>query len=86
MELSTRKGAVTDALEALKEKRPAGHHPDEILSMLEAVPDLRQALKTAADDELAEIFRAFDVRVSYDKTRQVIEETRRSPRPKCKLS
>jgi hypothetical protein len=73
VELSTRKGAVTDALEALKEKRPAGHHPDEILSMLDAVPDLRQALKTAADDELAEIFRAFDVRVSYDKTRQVID-------------
>src|SRR5271168_1170541 len=59
VELSTRKAAVTDALEALNEKRPAGHHPDEILSMLNAVPDLRQTLKTAAHDELAEIFRAF---------------------------
>lgn len=73
VELSTRKAAVTDALEALNEKRPAGHHPDEILSMLDAVPDLRQTLKTAADDELAEIFRAFDVRITYDKTRQVLD-------------
>jgi site-specific DNA recombinase len=73
VELSTRKAAVTDALEALKEKRPAGHHPDEILSMLDAVPDLRQTLKTAADDELAEIFRAFDVRITYDKARQVLD-------------
>lgn len=51
MELSTRKAAVTDALEVLNEKRPAGHHPGEILSMLDVVPDLRQTLKTAADDE-----------------------------------
>jgi hypothetical protein len=73
VELSTRKGAVTDALEALNETRPAGRHPDEILSMLDAVPDLRQTLKTAAHDELAEIFRAFDVRITYDKSRQVLD-------------
>ena len=73
MELSTRRGAVTDALEALNETRPAGRHPDEILSMLDAVPDPRQTLKTAADNELAEIFRAFDVRIAYDKTRQVLD-------------
>jgi|HubBroStandDraft_6_1064221.scaffolds.fasta_scaffold719103_2 hypothetical protein len=41
--------------------------------MLDAVPDLRQTLKTANDDELAEIFRAFDVRITYDKTRQVLD-------------
>jgi hypothetical protein len=41
--------------------------------MLDAVPDLRQTLKTADDDELAEIFRAFDVRITYDKSRQVLD-------------
>jgi hypothetical protein len=39
-ELSTRKRAVTEAIDALKVERPAGHHPDEILAMLDAVPDL----------------------------------------------
>jgi hypothetical protein len=39
VELSTRKAAVTDALETLKAKLPAGHHPDEILAMLDALPD-----------------------------------------------
>ena len=62
-----------DALEALKETRPAGHHPDEIAAMLDAVPDLRPTLTTATAEELAEIFRAFDVRITYDKTRQVLD-------------
>jgi site-specific DNA recombinase len=72
-ELSTRKAAVVDALEALKDMRPAGHHPDEIAAMLDAVPDLRPTLTTATAEELAEIFRAFDVRITYDKTRQVLD-------------
>jgi hypothetical protein len=37
VDLSTREAAVTDATEALKAKRPAGHHPDEIVAMLDAV-------------------------------------------------
>jgi hypothetical protein len=41
--------------------------------MLDAVPDLRQTLKVAAHDELAEIFRAFNVRITYDKNRQVLD-------------
>jgi site-specific DNA recombinase len=72
MELSTRKAAVTDALETLKEKRPAGHHPDEIVAMLDAVPDLRKTIATATEEELAEIFRAFDVEITYDKNLQVL--------------
>ena len=70
VELSTRKAAVTDAIEALNEQRPAGHRPDEILAMLDAMPDLRETIKNASDSELGEIFRAFDVSVVYDKTRQ----------------
>jgi hypothetical protein len=69
-ELSARKSGVTAAIDALKAKRPAGHHPDEIAAMLDAVPDLRKALKTASDEQLADIFGAFDVTISYDKTTQ----------------
>jgi len=32
--------------------RPAGHHPDEIAAMRDAVPDLRKALKTPAESSL----------------------------------
>jgi site-specific DNA recombinase len=69
-ELSTRKAAVTGALDALRAKRPDGHHPDEIVAMLDTVPDLRNALTTADDEELAEIFRAFDLTITYDKPGQ----------------
>jgi hypothetical protein len=70
VELSTRKSAVADALDALRAKRPAGHHPDEIVAMLDTVPDLRPALNAASDEELVEIFRAFDLTITYDKPEQ----------------
>lgn len=66
-ELSTRKRAITEATDALKIERPAGHHPDEILAMLDAVPDLRPALHNATEQELANMLAAFDVTISYDK-------------------
>jgi site-specific DNA recombinase len=72
VELSTRKAAITDMIEALKAKRPAGHHPDEIVAMLDAVPDLRPTIATATDDQLAEIFRAFDVSILYDRDGQTL--------------
>jgi site-specific DNA recombinase len=72
VELSTRKAAVTDRLAALKAQRPAGHHPDEIAAILDAVPDLRPTIATATEEELAEIFRTFDVEIAYDKDRQVL--------------
>jgi hypothetical protein len=73
VELSTSKAAVTDAIEALKAKRPAGqHHPDEIVAMLDAVPDLRPTIATATDEQLAEIFRAFDVSILYDRDGQTL--------------
>jgi hypothetical protein len=67
--LSTQKAAIADALAA---KRPADHHPDEIVAMLDAVPDLRPTIETATEEELAEIFRTFDVRITYDKSRQAL--------------
>jgi len=38
--------------------------------MLDAVPDLRPALNAASDEELVEIFRAFDLTITYDKNEQ----------------
>jgi hypothetical protein len=34
------------------------------------VPDLRPALNAASDEELVEIFRAFDLTITYDKHEQ----------------
>jgi hypothetical protein len=68
--MGTQKAAIADALAA---KRPAGHHPDEIVAMLDAVPDLRPTIEKATDEELAEIFKAFDVRITYDKNRQTLD-------------
>jgi hypothetical protein len=72
VEFSAHKTAITDGLERLKEKRPAGHHPDEIVAMLDTVPDLRPTLATATHEELVELFRAFDIEITYDKDRQVL--------------
>ncbi len=72
-ELTTRKSGITTAIDALKAQRPAGHHPDEIAAMLDAVPDLRKTLDTASDQQLADIFAAFDVTISYDKPSQKLE-------------
>lgn len=60
--------------------------------MLDAVPDLRKALKTATEEQLAEVFGAFDVTITYDKTSQQLNlgatitrtcdlRVMRSPRP-----
>ncbi|MGH2903257.1 MAG: recombinase family protein [Solirubrobacteraceae bacterium] len=73
VELTARKAAVTDGLNTLKTKRPAGHDPDEVLAMLDAVPDLRPALATATEEKLAAIFRAFDVEITYDRDKQTIK-------------
>jgi hypothetical protein len=41
--------------------------------MLDAVLDLRPTIEKATDEELAEIFKAFDVRITYDKNRQALD-------------
>jgi site-specific DNA recombinase len=69
-ELSTRKSTVTEAIETLTAKRPAGHNPDEVAAMLDAVPDLRKTLDAASASQLTEIFSAFDVRITYDKANE----------------
>ena len=41
--------------------------------MLEGVPDLRQALREADEDELIEMFDAFDVTATYTKDSRRLE-------------
>ena len=41
--------------------------------MLDAIPDMRDALRTADETELAEIFDAFDVAATYDKPNARLE-------------
>lgn len=36
--------------------------------MLDAIPDLSETLASASPQQLAEIFKAFDVTITYDKT------------------
>jgi hypothetical protein len=41
--------------------------------MIAAVPDLRPALRSASEDELADILDRFDVEAAYDKTNRTLE-------------
>jgi len=72
-ELSSRYAAVEDALKAIKSQRPTDTHPDEILAMLDAIPDLRPMLGEAAPSELADIYAAFQIGAIYDKPRKTLE-------------
>jgi site-specific DNA recombinase len=72
-ELGSRHAAVEDALKALRSQRPTDTHPDEILAMLDAIPDLRPTLRTAAPNELADIYSAFQISTTYDKPRNTLE-------------
>jgi hypothetical protein len=58
-ELSARKSAVTDRISSLKAERPAGHDPEEVAAMLDAIPDLSETLASASPQQLVEIFKAF---------------------------
>jgi site-specific DNA recombinase len=72
VELSTRRHAITDTLAQLKEARPQKTDAEVILAALDSIPDLRPTLATASAPELAEILRAFDVEIVYDKEAQTL--------------
>jgi hypothetical protein len=85
-ELSVRREAVADALTALDAEHPdRRRQAEEIEQMLAAVPGLRPALRSATEDELAEILDAFAVTAVYDKPNRTLElsatvaETNRPP-------
>jgi hypothetical protein len=72
-QLSARRDAIEEAVLALRAKRPGGSHPDEIVAMLDAIPDMRDGLAHAEPDALADIFDAFDVTATYDKHNRRLE-------------
>jgi site-specific DNA recombinase len=72
-ELSSRRSAITEAIEKLRVARPAGGHPDEIVAMLDQVPDMREVLRRGDPEKLARIFQTFDVTAAYDKATQQLQ-------------
>jgi site-specific DNA recombinase len=91
-ELSARRESIEEAIAALRVKRPGGAHPDEIVAMLDAIPDMRDELARAEPTVLAEIFDAFDVTATYDKlnrrldlaatlTSELVAEHKKNDRP-----
>jgi site-specific DNA recombinase len=66
--LAGRQESIDEAITALRAKRPEGARPDEIVAMLDALPDMREALNEADEDELIELFDAFDVCATYTKS------------------
>jgi site-specific DNA recombinase len=72
-ELTSRHAAVHNATARLKARRPSGVRPEEIVEMLDAIPDLRHTLASADPAELAEICDAFQITAVYDKANRTVE-------------
>lgn len=72
-ELARERAVLEEAVLRLEQRRPNELRPDEVTAMLAAVPDLRDALRRSNPVELAELFDAFDVTVTYDKTSRSLE-------------
>jgi len=72
-ELSARRTSITDSLKTLEASRPTGARPEEIKAMLDAVPDVRSALPDYNPEDLAELFDALQVEVTYDKPKRALE-------------
>jgi hypothetical protein len=72
VELTSRKNAVEGSIEGLQAKRPVGTDPDEIAAILDAVPDLRPTIVKSTDGDLAELFNAFDVGITYERETETL--------------
>jgi hypothetical protein len=66
------KTRMTELTNALAEAPPQPQQ-DEVESLLLTVPDLSAALASYSDEELAELFAAFDLEVRYDKRADTAE-------------
>jgi hypothetical protein len=58
LELNARRETTSEAIAALDGQRPGGSRPAEIEAMLDAVPDLRPAIRSTSEEELGS-FRLF---------------------------
>lgn len=72
-ELSGQAEAIKATIAELEAARPEEPRPEEIEAILAGVPDLREALAQAEDEELIELLDAFDLAVSYDKPTRTLE-------------
>jgi site-specific DNA recombinase len=73
IELGTRCKAIEDAIRARAGRQAQALNAHEIEAALSAVPDLRDTLRSATADELAEILDAFDVTATYDKPNRALK-------------
>ncbi len=83
IELSTRRKVIEDTIRATEAQQAQTLQTHEIEAALDAIPDLRDTLKSATADELAEILETFDVTATYDKPNRTLElaATLNAPRP-----
>ena len=72
IQLSTRRKTVEEAIRATEAHQAQNLEADEIEATLEAIPDLRDTLKSPTADELAQILDVFDVIASYDKPNRAL--------------
>jgi hypothetical protein len=73
IELSTRRKAIEDAIRATAGRQAQALNAHEIEAALNAVPDLRDTLRSATADELTEILDAYDVTATYDKPNRALK-------------
>ncbi len=72
-ELAGQRAALDEQRRQLEARRGDAPQPHEIEALLATVPDLRPALARYEPAELADLFDAFDVTVTYDKPNHSLE-------------
>ena len=72
-ELAGQRTALDDHRRQLEARRGNAPQPHEIEALLASIPDLRPALARYEPAELADLFDAFDVTVTYDKPSHSLE-------------
>jgi hypothetical protein len=72
-ELSARRKTIEDTIRATAGQQAQTLQAHEIEAVLSAIPDLRDTLKSATADELAEILETFDVTATYDKPNRALK-------------
>lgn len=72
-ELAAQRAALEDQRHQLVSHRPDKPQPHEIEALLTSIPDLRPALTCYGPDDLADLFDAFKITVTYDKPTHTLE-------------
>ena len=72
-ELANQRATLDDKRRELEPRRTDTPQPHEIEALLASLPDLRPALARSSPAELADLFDAFDVTVTYDKPSHSLE-------------